>query len=509
MTDHYFEQNGLTACCTDTTVILFWDKPAAAKAAETYTVLLDDTAAGTTCKTHYRLEGLRPETEYSLFVQWRGGGMGELTVRTTSTKHRLDVTAAPYFAVGDGRTMNTAALQKAVDDCGALDCVYFPAGVYLAGALRLHSNMELYLEEGAVLQGTADPADYLPRIHSRFEGTEMECYSSLLNLGQLDHTAGPNCENVILRGKGTIASGGRLLATRIIETEREALKEYLAQNAALVATCENADTIPGRVRPRLVNMSNCRNIWMEGLTFANGASWNLHMIYSDQIVTDYCTIKSDGVWNGDGWDPDSSTYCTLFACQFCTGDDAVAIKSGKNPEGNAINRPTKHIRVFDCHSDFGHGICIGSEMSGGVEDVKIWDCDMAVSTSGLEIKATKKRGGYVRDVEVRDCTLSHVMVHSVGYNDDGIGSPVPPVLEDFRYERVTLLGRYIDHDHQWHACPAIELKGFDVPGYEVKKVRFKDVVLEDNGGPAQNIQMQHCKDVSFENITVQSGAQPE
>ena len=166
----------------------------------------------------------------------------------------------------------------------------------------------------------------------------MECYSSLLNLGTLDHTAGPNCENVILRGKGTIASGGKLLASRIIENERERLKEFLTQNADLVSTCENADTIPGRVRPRLVNMSNCRNVWMQGLTFANGASWNLHMVYSDQIVTDHCTIKSDGVWNGDGWDPDSSTNCTIFACEFCTGDDAVAIKSGKNPEGNAMFR---------------------------------------------------------------------------------------------------------------------------------------------------------------------------
>ena len=384
-----------------------------------------------------------------------------------------------------------------------------PAGVYMTGSLRLHSNMELYLDEGAVLQGTAEPEDYLPRIPSRFEGTEMECYSSLLNLGTLDHTAGPNCENIILRGKGTIASGGRLLASRIIENERARLKEYLAQNADLVSTCENADTIPGRVRPRLVNMSNCRNIWMQGLTFANGASWNLHMVYSDQIVTDHCVIKSDGVWNGDGWDPDSSTNCTIFACEFCTGDDAVAIKSGKNPEGNIINRPTKHIRVFDCHSGFGHGICIGSEMSGGVEAVKIWDCDMAVSTSGLEIKATQKRGGYVRDVEVRDCTLSHVMVHSVGYNDDGIGSDVPPILENFRYERVTLLGRYIDHDHVWHFCPAIELCGFDEPGYEVKNIRFRDVVLEDNNGPAQNIQMQHCQNVSFENVTVRSGSQPE
>ena len=189
MLEHYFSQNGLTACYTDTAITLFWDKPAAAGAVETYTILRNDTVADTTTKTHFTLEHLLPETEYTLFVQWRGGGIGELTVRTTPTKHWLDVAAAPYNAVGDGKTMNTAALQKAIDDCTENECVFFPAGVYLTGALRLHSNMELYLEEGAVLQGTADPEDYLPRIPSRFEGTEMECYSSLLNLGTLDHAA--------------------------------------------------------------------------------------------------------------------------------------------------------------------------------------------------------------------------------------------------------------------------------------------------------------------------------
>ena len=225
MPNHFFSQNGLTACCTDTSITLFWDKPAAAGAVETYTVLLDDAAAAHTQKTHCTLENLRPETTYSLFVQWRSGSIGELTIRTTPTKRCLDVTASPYSAVGDGKAMNTAALQKAIDDCGEREQIYFPAGVYCTGTLRLHSNMELYLEEGAVLQGTADPEDYLPRISSRFEGTEMECYSSLLNLGTLDHTAGPNCENVILRGKGTIASGGKLLAERISASERERLKD--------------------------------------------------------------------------------------------------------------------------------------------------------------------------------------------------------------------------------------------------------------------------------------------
>ena len=243
MPNHFFSQNGLSACCTDTSITLFWDKPAAAGAAETYTVLLDDAVAAHTEKTHCTLEALRPETAYSLFVQWRSGSIGELTVRTTPTKHRLNVTAAPYFAVGDGETMNTAALQKAIDDCGEQEAVYLPAGIYRTGALRLHSNMEIFLEEGAVLQGTAIPEDYLPRIPSRFEGIEMECYSSLLNLGTLDHTAGPNCENVILRGKGTIASGGKLLAERGVLRKgaffecaaRSLCGQYLGQTAPRTA----------------------------------------------------------------------------------------------------------------------------------------------------------------------------------------------------------------------------------------------------------------------------------
>ena len=139
--------------------------------------------------------------------------------------------------------------------CGPGDAVYLPAGTYLTGALRLHSDMELYLDEGAVLQGTDRIVDYQPRIPSRFEGIEMRCYSSLLNLGQMDHAGDYTCANVVIRGKGTIASGGKALADAIIADEREHLKDYLAENAQLVQSCENEDTLPGRVRPRLINIS--------------------------------------------------------------------------------------------------------------------------------------------------------------------------------------------------------------------------------------------------------------
>lgn len=464
------------ARATATAAVLYWDKPEAAAARAEYRVLLDGAPAGTTDKTHMTLTDLLPEHSYCAEIYHDGSRIASLAFETAKARRRIDVTAAPYFARGDGKTMNTEALQKAFDDCGAEEEVYFPAGTYLTGALDLHSNMAVYLDENAVLQGSESPDDYLPRIWSRFEGIEQECYRSLLNAGTLDHAGGPNCAHILLYGKGTVSGGGRALAKSIIRRERELLKEYLAQNAALAASCENDSTIPGRVRGRLMNLSNCAHVRISGLTLQNGPAWNVHMIYCRDIVTDHCTLRSEDVWNGDGWDPDSSEECTLFAAEFDTSDDSVAIKSGKNPEGNAINRPTRHIRVFDCHSTGGHGICIGSEMSGGVEDVKIWDCDAATSYSGIEIKGTPQRGGYVRDVSVRDCTFPRLMIHSVPYNTDGIPAAAEPLFENLYFERLRFTGVRVGHGEPVPVDP-VEIEGFCTPGHKIKHVTIRDCVL--------------------------------
>ena len=98
-------------------------------------------------------------------------------------------------------------------------------------------------------------------------------------------------------------------------------------------------------------MSNCQNVELAGVTLRDGACWNIHMIYCDHVVTHDCTFYSHGIWNGDGWDPDSSSDCVIFGCLFNTGDDSVSIKSGKNPQGNEVNIPTKGVRegrrIFD------------------------------------------------------------------------------------------------------------------------------------------------------------------
>ena len=164
---------------------VYWELPA--RPAARYDVFLDGARRGSTGRTHFTLRGLAPDTSYEIEVR----PLGRVRARTEAPKRRLDVTAPPFGAAGDGVTDDTAALQRAFDACGAGDCVYFPAGVYRSGALFGHSDMELYLDRDAVLQGAAEPEAYAPRIRSRFEGTEMECYASLLNFGTLDHTPWP------------------------------------------------------------------------------------------------------------------------------------------------------------------------------------------------------------------------------------------------------------------------------------------------------------------------------
>lgn len=472
-----------------TRLVVWWEAPVEPITA--YTVLLDGREVARTTHTHITLSELEPQSSHTVTVLLPDGTvLGNAQVKLPGERPRLDVTAAPYNAVGDGKTMNTAALQQAIQDCPAGGTVYLPEGVYLTGALHLHSDMELYLEKGAVLQGSADPKDYLPRIHSRFEGTEMECYQSLIHIGSLDHTAGYTCRNVTICGEGEIRGGGYALAWATIESERERIKEFLAANADYIATCENENTLPGRVRGRLVSIHNSEHVRISGLTLADGASWNIHMVYSRDVVTDHCTICSQGIWNGDGWDPDSSEDCTIFACTFHTGDDSIAIKSGKNPEGNAIAHATRGVRIFDCRCMLGHGIAMGSEISGGLEDIKIWDCDLSRSRFGIEIKGTAKRGAFVRNIMVQDVVAPSVLAHAVKYNDDGIGAPEPPVFSDLTYRRVTLTGRGLA-DGEWRSCPAVELTGFDDGKHAVQNVRFEALRLTSSAP----LHLTHCRDV--------------
>lgn len=496
----------------DDEIALFWDKEWNKQDKVTYQVLLNGKELGVTEKTHFELKNLNFETTYYVEVmridkkEKKKERMWADEIKTTIKKKRIDVTKPPYNAVGDGKKMNTQDIQRALDDCDADTCIYFPKGEYLTGALTVKSNTEIYLEAGAILQGTTDRTCYLPKCWGRFEGTELMCYRSLLNIGELNHLDGYTCKNVVIRGGGIVSGGGAQLATSIIEAEKESLKTFLSNNKEYVSTCENENTIPGRVRSKLVSVNNAENVVFANVTFQYGSTWNVHMTYSKNVVTYNCNIISHGVWNGDGWDPDSSENCVLFGCRLDTGDDGVAIKSGKNPEGNIINRPTKNVCVFDCTGR--DGIAIGSELSGGIENVFIWDCDMSVGNRGFRIKTTKKRGGYVKGVRIRDCAFSGVRIMT-GYdcNDDGQGSGEITKIENIQIENVTcknLIGKF-PTENGFYESPGFIVEGFEEKENYIKNVKVKRLnvknVFECSSSPIviKNVTDFAIEDLSFIN----------
>lgn len=483
----------------DDKIVLYWDRQEEYTKGCSYCVkyALETVYIDKTHFTIHKKDNMKKSFEVAVsLVEANGKTIKVLTEDTISfvkAKRRINVTKAPYFAVGDGKTNNTQAIQQAINDCGKDDCVYLPVGTFLTGALTLHSDMELYVDCGATLQGTDRAEDYLPKIKSRFEGIERECYRSLLNIGELNHKGGYTTRNIVIRGGGSILGGGRALMIDEIEREsglpfgddEESRKK---QRSAWVC------------RGRLLQASNVDNIIIADVTIGMGASWNLHFIYSKNVTTFGCKIVSNEVNNGDGWDPDSSENCTIFDCNFDTRDDMIAIKSGKNPEGNVINRPSKNIKVFDCRCEHGHGLAVGSEMSGGVENVRIWDCQMEKSRCGIEIKGVKARGGYVKDVRVYDSAFSILAIRSVNYNTDGESAQNPPIFEDYYFENILLTGVCLKHTGETWDESVIILEGFDEE-YCLKNVTLKNITIQRReNAPKQNVSLFSVQGLNITNV---------
>lgn len=453
---------------TSSSITLLWNKAEHYAAVKAYYIYQDGAHVATTDKTHYTITHLAPATSHVFYVR-AVNGAGDLsapgnkvTARTKPAGKIFKVT--DYGARGDGVTKDTKAIQRAIDACTPGGTVYIPSGVFLSGALYLKSDMTLYIAGGGVLKGSTDAADYLPMIRNRFEGWELTTYASLLNAGTMNSKGGYSLRHLSIRGEGTISGGGEPLA-----------KAMIAQKGL-------------RGRGRLILLMNCQDVNIQGLTIEGSPCWTIHYIYSDNITLHDLTIRSS-VPNGDGVDPDSSTGSYIFNCSFSTGDDCIAIKSGKNPEGYYIARPTEGVWISDCHFIRGHGISIGSEMSGGVRDVLVRDCVAGNLLNGMQIKGTKDRGGFVEDVRVKDCDLRKITIFSsVGYNNDGKPAPVTPYYKNFTFSHIDM-SKAVDN-------PVIIVQGFDDTAHYTRDVTFQDITLPEDAVAT----LSHCKHISFKNV---------
>lgn len=460
---------------TATSVFLLWNK---VRGTTVYRVSYNDnTQVCNVDRTYLSVKGLQPETKYRFVItplDSAGVPLQKGAVIDVKTKAKGRILNVRDYGVESGEgIINTSAFQKAINECPKGGMVYIPAGIYYSGALFLKSDMTLYLEKGAVLQGTTRLSDY-PVIPNRFEGWEISTPAALLNAGTIDRSKGYQLRNLSIRGEGIIRGGGEILTSKMIEHAGE------------------------RNMGRLICVMNGENITIEGITIEESPCWTVHCIYCKNILCYDLTINSS-VIRGDGIDPDSSSDCYIYNCTFSNGDDCIAIKSGKNPEGNIIGIPTRNIRIIDCKFVKGHGISIGSEMSGGVSDILIQDCYAGDLLNGLQIKAIPQRGGYVENIRVEDCSIQKIKLFThLNYNNDGKAADELPIFRNMDFINLDMTG----------AIPGqtlIEINGFESPEHYTRNILFKNVLLPDGS----TVMIRHCSHLAFDDVLTQSGQKPE
>ena len=279
-------------------------------------------------------------------------------------------------AKGDGKTLDTTAIQKALDDCAKAGggTVVFGEGVYLSKPIFLKiNNTTLKLEEGATLQATDEPEDFAAP-------GKPGAVTAFINASGLT--------NIAILGEGKIDGAG-------------------ARWWAPVKAAKKSGTPETQRRPRMIILSNCKGVRVEGVTLQNSPSFHLVPTGCEDVVIEGVTIRAPGDSpNTDAIDPSACKNVLISKCTLDVGDDNVAVKAGRAVPGRAA--ACENITVSDCTLLHGHGLSIGSETAGGVNNFTVRRCTFNGTTSGIRIKTGRERGGLVENITYSDLTMTNV-----------------------------------------------------------------------------------------------------
>ena len=320
-------------------------------------------------------------------------------------------------AKADGVTNDTAAIQAAIDTCaGRSDAtVRFTAGTYLSAPLTLRSNTHLVLDQGATLLGSADMADYPIRADAPWHR---------VSLVHADHAT-----NISITGEGAIDGNGKIW--------------WGAQLKRKKGTPENP-------RPLLIDITNSRDILIEGVTIRNSPQYNIAVFLSDGLTVRNVTIRNPGrgAPNTDGIDPFSTSHVLIEHTTIDTGDDNVAIKSGLVERGDP-DKPSTDIVIRDCTFLNGHGLSIGSETAGGVRNVTVERVVFRGTRQGIRIKSARGRGNDIGNFTYRDISMQgvetpiQITAYYTGVPKDNAAQPITehtPRFHDIAIENLTATG---------------------------------------------------------------------
>ena len=296
-----------------------------------------------------------------------------------------------------GLTDVTEKLQKIIDlSASRKDMLVIEKGIYLVSAIYLKSNMKIYFSKGSIIKGIPNEDSY-PLIKTRVAGIDMPWYPAILNI--IDST------NVHIYGEGIINGSGEYWYYKYWGNDMHGGMRRIYDENNLRWAC---DYECKRVRNILVSNSN--NIIINGLISKDSGFWNLHILYSNNIIVNNVTIDSKSLIgpSTDGIDIDSSSNVLVENCITYCNDDSICVKSGRDSDGIKKGIPSKNIIIRNCKINQGFGITLGSEVSGGIENVKIHNIEFNNSECGFRIKSTKDRKGYIRNIYVNDINMIDV-----------------------------------------------------------------------------------------------------
>ena len=422
-----------------------------------------------------------------------------------------EVSVADFGGVGDGTVLNTEAFAKAID---ALESkgggkLIVPSGVWLTGPIVLKSNINLHLTDRAIILFSPDK-DLYPIVETVFEGLDTRrCQSPI---------SARNVENIAITGSGAIDGNGQawrpLKKEKVTErywrsatSKSGAFKRpdywmpseaYLrADNMSDMNVPKNLKTDAERqdirdfLRPVMVSFIECKGVYLTGVIFQNSPAWNLHPLTCENVIIDDILVRNPSyAQNGDGLDLESCKNSIVVNSTFDVGDDGICIKSGKDEDGRRRNRPCENLIVDNCTVFRGHGgFVVGSEMSGGVRNMKVSNCQFLGTDVGLRFKTRRGRGGVVENIYISNINMFDIKTE--------------PLLFDLYYGGKSASESLADGDKTpiEDRIPAVDET---TPAF--KNIYIKDLVCSSarramffNGLPEYNI-----NNINIENVSIHS-----
>lgn len=394
-----------------------------------------------------------------------------------------------HGAVADATTDCSQAMADAIRACHEAGGgkVVVPKGRFRTGPIHLKSNVELHLSKGSELIFSDRFEDYLPPVLVRVGGVEIYNFSPLIYAN--------GCTNIAITGPGRL-NGNAEAWWNWKSRETRAFFDMGARgvpvNKRVFGTTEAA------IRPSFVSFIHCTNVLLEDFTIGSGPNWTIHPVYCENTTIRRVNVRTDGP-NNDGIDPDSCRDVLIEDCTFDTGDDCVVLKSGYNEDGWRVGQSTENVIMRRCSSKRGHGgLVIGSEMSGDVRNVFMYDCEFDGTDRAIRIKSRRGRGGVVENVFARNLKVKNmqreVVILNMGYGSDTkqAANEKPPTFRNMHFADIMGEG----------APTAILLRG--LPDSPIENIQFEKVHITSTKG----VVCSNVKAVQFDEVQVTPSKSP-